>query len=686
MGWHPCASKFSILDMVLYAVLFAFITTGALPLRPSGVNVTFEHELTVRADGCTPSSRTVLGIVWGCLTTIFACTWLAIHPNVPSPDDSRWRILLRRAMIMALAIVFPEYTTVWAIRQWQEAKRISREMASREEFPEWTITHSFFIMMGGFMLMDEAGEARGPLLIDQLLYFKKNFRDFKFPSISEREIQDRSKGDALSKALIFLHTSWFLLQVLARPISGLPVTELELVMVAVASLNILAYGFWFKKPLNVECPVKVVLPSWILSHPPSPTTSSFHVDTESREPMAEPRALDIGTFDFEEGSRPNSPWMVFNRSQSEVSLPLATNPFSQVQHSATFIPPFDSQERLPWPSGFGPPVSNAGVVQSQNFPFSPDTSLEILSMDITDAFELVESRPCTPSGSTNSMRLNSQLSAPNPLSQLGVQRVTAFTQDLTRRANFSRRITRTHLHFSFSTFTSPPIRRVQHVIALTRNLMQRVTLTMITTHLRRSPLPMAFMREAFRPGSKHRESGVGAEIDTSPYGLRVPTFYSGSKRVYSLESTSGILQLLMAMYFGGLHCVAWNFVFPTRELCQLWRISAITLTSIPLHYLIYMLGIQAYHEHKFPFAEWKELPSSVRRVFYYSGISLTVHTYRKFGCFAGLLHRLLIFLYLAARITLIILPFILLQGYPSHTLEEVEWTKYIPHVSWILSP
>ncbi|KAG7087640.1 hypothetical protein E1B28_013588 [Marasmius oreades] len=320
--------------MALYAVLFAFTATGALPLGPSGGNVTFEHELTVRADACTPASRTVLGIVWGCLTTIFACTWLAIHPNVPSPDDSRWRILSRRAMIMALAIVFPEYTAVWAIRQWQEARRISREMSLREDFPEWTITHSFIIIMGGFILVDEAGEPRGPLLLGELLRFKTR-EEFKVPSISEREIQDRSKGDALSKVLIFLHTSWFLLQVLARPISGLPVTELELVTVAIASLNILAYGFWFKKPLNVDCPVQVVLPSWIPRHPPS--MSSF--PTESGEPMAAPRALDIGTFDFEEASRPKSPWTASTRSQSEISLPQATSPFSQVQHSATFNPP-----------------------------------------------------------------------------------------------------------------------------------------------------------------------------------------------------------------------------------------------------------------------------------------------------------------------------------------------------------
>ena len=65
------------------------------------------------------------------LTTIFACTWLAIHPNVPSPNDSRLIILSRKAMIMGLAILVPEYTTVWAFRQWVTARRITRKMSHR---------------------------------------------------------------------------------------------------------------------------------------------------------------------------------------------------------------------------------------------------------------------------------------------------------------------------------------------------------------------------------------------------------------------------------------------------------------------------------------------------------------------------------------------------------------------------
>ncbi|KAG7087639.1 hypothetical protein E1B28_013587 [Marasmius oreades] len=313
-------------------------------------------------------------------------------------------------------------------------------------------------------------------------------------------------------------------------------------------------------------------------------------------------------------------------------------------------------------------------------------------MDITDAFE-VETRPCTTSGSTSSMRLNSQISlpsVPNPLSR--VQRVTTFARGLTPRVNVSRRLAKRHLRLSLSSFTTSLIRRVQHIVAFTRNLTQRV-ITMIKTHLRPSLLRAA-IQEACTPGCKHRQPGVATEVDTSLYAVRVPTFYSGSTGEV-LFTASGILQLSMAMYFGGLHCVAWNFVFPTRELCQLWRVSAITLTSIPLYYLIYVWGMQAYYEHqvlairrRFLWTDFrcKRLPRSVRRIFYYSGMSVIIWIVQiKFYRFGRVLQQLLKFLYLAARITLIILPFILLQDHPSRTLEEVEWTNYIPHVSWMFS-
>ncbi|KAJ7848851.1 hypothetical protein B0H14DRAFT_2582815 [Mycena olivaceomarginata] len=42
---------------------------------------------------CDPDSntRTLFGIVSGCLATVSACTWVSVHPNVPGPETGSRR-------------------------------------------------------------------------------------------------------------------------------------------------------------------------------------------------------------------------------------------------------------------------------------------------------------------------------------------------------------------------------------------------------------------------------------------------------------------------------------------------------------------------------------------------------------------------------------------------------------------
>jgi len=75
--------------------------------------------------------------------------------------------------------------------------------------------------------------------------------------ISEREIQDRSKGDILSKGFALLQASWFIIEIISRKIDGLPVTQLEIATLAFAALNLVTYILWWNKPLNVSHPVRV---------------------------------------------------------------------------------------------------------------------------------------------------------------------------------------------------------------------------------------------------------------------------------------------------------------------------------------------------------------------------------------------------------------------------------------------
>ena len=78
-----------------------------------------------------------------------------------------------------------------------------------------------------------------------------------FPTVTAAEIRDKGKGDFLSKAIVFLRSTWYIMQCVARGIEGIALTELELVTLALASLNGLMFYFWWDKPLGVREPIKV---------------------------------------------------------------------------------------------------------------------------------------------------------------------------------------------------------------------------------------------------------------------------------------------------------------------------------------------------------------------------------------------------------------------------------------------
>lgn len=78
-----------------------------------------------------------------------------------------------------------------------------------------------------------------------------------FPSISKAEINDRSKSDLLNKAIASMQITWFIIQVIARLIQGLSISQLELTTTALAVINVTMYFFWLQKPFDVHYPVVI---------------------------------------------------------------------------------------------------------------------------------------------------------------------------------------------------------------------------------------------------------------------------------------------------------------------------------------------------------------------------------------------------------------------------------------------
>ena len=70
------------------------------------------------------AGRTVWDILWSCLATTFAVTWVSVHPNVPFLEETSWMVLKRRVFLVVLALLAPEVMIMWAFKQWRGAVMI----------------------------------------------------------------------------------------------------------------------------------------------------------------------------------------------------------------------------------------------------------------------------------------------------------------------------------------------------------------------------------------------------------------------------------------------------------------------------------------------------------------------------------------------------------------------------------
>ena len=119
----PTVSLLLFSIMVLLFVLYSvFIHSNVLarPLHP--LHPTSKILLYPREDSNRFTPRSELSIIWGCLATIFACSWVAVHPNIPAPSGS---IFLTRLKLMGCMLIAPELVIMWAGRQWYAAHHIA---------------------------------------------------------------------------------------------------------------------------------------------------------------------------------------------------------------------------------------------------------------------------------------------------------------------------------------------------------------------------------------------------------------------------------------------------------------------------------------------------------------------------------------------------------------------------------
>ncbi|KAK4070272.1 hypothetical protein Trihar35433_4739 [Trichoderma harzianum] len=215
----------------------------------------------------SPNTRGTLDILWSSLFTILAYTWTLQHPNVPEQrngrdpgllGDIKWGLngLYRSVLRMVWTTIAPEVIITVACINMDLTREHHNKMQKwvKDGKGSWSLTHSYYATMGGFVLRRRAKPAGEINYYDLYHLSPKEINALlegghidKLPDITEAEIKDKSKGDMLVKAIAVGQILWSIIQISGRAVRRLPVSPLEVAVVAFAVCAVFIYGaFWYK--------------------------------------------------------------------------------------------------------------------------------------------------------------------------------------------------------------------------------------------------------------------------------------------------------------------------------------------------------------------------------------------------------------------------------------------------------
>ena len=305
------------------ALLFYFVATAE---AYTVFETTCSTPTTLANFVSSPDSRGTLDILWSSLFTIVACTWTVQHLNVPEQrhgrdpgwrGDLKWQLkgFYTSAKWMIITVVAPEFVIGMACYDLLAAKislRELQEFAMRDQVP-WTLTHSHYANMGGFVIQSMVQEALHavPYIPVKILEANnrvdivneasadpkgtqghgvrdsnwKNTKDLltaasdkvedpsygdqyhltatqiyklrdnnilsKLPHINKGELNDKSKSDSFVKLIAISQIMWAMVQIIVRTARTLAISQLELAVIAFAACAAVMYILYWSKPKSV---------------------------------------------------------------------------------------------------------------------------------------------------------------------------------------------------------------------------------------------------------------------------------------------------------------------------------------------------------------------------------------------------------------------------------------------------
>lgn len=236
------------------------------------------HEDLVYGWVSTNCGRGTSDILWNCLATIFLCVWTVIHRPVPccsriesgilvpgEPESSTRNWFIRSGIVTGLiSVIAPEFVTTMAISELFEAWRTQKRM-QRSNNKTWTLTHSFFLHMGGFCIESPSGlrlqleECDIEYAISGDLRASAHSLEWlsKIQKVSEDQIQGHAKSDRLTKLISCVQALWLVAQVISRGCQHHAITLLEITATAYAVCALVAYVAWWKKPQSSDLAIMI---------------------------------------------------------------------------------------------------------------------------------------------------------------------------------------------------------------------------------------------------------------------------------------------------------------------------------------------------------------------------------------------------------------------------------------------
>jgi hypothetical protein len=149
-------------------------------------------------------------------------------------------------------------------------------------------------------------------------------------------------------------------------------------------------------------------------------------------------------------------------------------------------------------------------------------------------------------------------------------------------------------------------------------------------------------------------------VDEANASVYPPFAFWDRHATHGPPDLTNFLSALSYAIFGGLHCIAWNFLAYSDVLQWLWRAASLIVAVVPL--LVPLLaGLGPVENDAYALA--------------------ITFLFVALGFFIGPILLVVFVAFIPARIALFVFPFLELSRLPNDAFKAVSWDDVLPHIS-----